>query len=149
MTILKTKADVDTLNELRQRKAALKAKIDVEETEIKEIWHEVRSDLEPGELAGQAIRSALGLNDKNKTAADEAALGFASRLNGPLRLVADVLVRDPKVALLLKLVTPLTVAYLPKIFRKAKSAIPEKRQFFGALRKGVAGLRKRLKKNDE
>ena len=148
MTILKTKADVDTLAELRQRKAQLKAQMQAEETEIKTIWQEVRSDLEPGELAGQALKSMLGFNKKNKNASDDAALNLAGRLSGPLRLVTDVLVRDPKVALLLKLATPLSVAYLPKITRKAKEAIPTKGKLFGALRKGVAGLRKRLKGGD-
>ena len=149
MTILKTKADVDSLLELQQRKAVLKSKMDAETTEIKGIWQEVRHDLQPGEIVGQAVKSMLGFNEKHKTPAEEAAFGFASKLNGPLRLVADTLIRDPKVALLLKIVTPLTVAYLPGLARKAKGMMPEKKDVFGALRRGVAGLRKKLKKDKE
>lgn len=148
MTILKTKADVDSLIQLRQRKAALKAKITTEETEIKAIWQDVRSDLEPGELVGQAIKSAMGFGRKKESPTDEAAMGIANRLTGPLRLVTDVLVRDPRLALLLKLATPLSVAYLPKLARKAKESLPSKYNVLGLLRKGVAGLRKQLK-NDE
>ena len=148
MTILKTKADVDSLSELQQRKAALKAQIDVETTEIREIWQDVRHDLQPGEILGQAVKSALGFKEKHDTPADEAAFGFASKLSGPLRLVADVLIRDPKVALLLKIATPLTVAYLPGLARKAKEMVPEKKDVFGALRRTVASLRKTLKKKE-
>jgi hypothetical protein len=148
MTILKTKADVDTLNQLQQRKAALKAQIAVEEAEIKEVWHEVRHDLQPGEILGQAVKSALGFHNTPETPADQVAFGFASRLSGPLRLVADTLIRDPKVALLLKIVTPLSVAYLPRLARKVQELVPEKREVYGLLQRSVARLRKRLKNKE-
>jgi hypothetical protein len=149
MTILKTKADVDNLSELRRRKAELKVKMDAEQAEIKEVWQEVRSDLQPGEIIGQAIKSMLGMSKKTETPADQAALGWASRLKGPLSLVSSLFVRDPKVALLLKVVTPLTVAYLPGLARKAKEITPDKKDLIGALRKGVSGLRRRLKKKND
>lgn len=149
MTILKTKADVDSLQQLQQRKALLKTQIAVEETEIREIWQEVRHDLQPGEIVGQAVRSALGFHNKPGTPADEKAFGLASNLSGPLRLVADTLVRDPRLALLLKVVAPLGLAYLPQLARKAGALAPGKKDVFGILRKSVAGLRQRLKKNDQ
>lgn len=148
MTILKTTADVDTLGELLRRKAALKAKVDAEQEELKEVWQEVRGDLQPKKIVGRAINSMLGLSDKPDDGAGEEALGFASRLKGPLRLAADLLVRDPRVAMLLKVVTPLTLAYLPGLTQKVKSMPPVKRGLIGVLRRGVAGLRKKIKKND-
>lgn len=149
MTILKTKADVDSLAELRERKAALQLQMDSEKGELQTIWQEVRSDLQPGEIVGSAIKSMLGISAHSENSSDQAAMGLAKRLNGPLRFAADMLVRDPRVAMLLKVVTPLTVAYLPSIARKAKSITPGKKEMFGFLRRGVAGLRKRLKKEDE
>lgn len=149
MTILKIKSDVDNLDELRRRKAALKEKLDAEQTEIKEVWQEVRSDLQPGEIVGQAIKSMLGLSGKSENPADEAALGWAARLNGPLRVATNLFVRDPRVALLLKVVTPLTVAYLPGLARKAKEIAPGKKDLIGVLRKGVSGLRNKLKKKND
>ncbi len=148
MTILKTKADVDNLSELRKRKADLKAKLDAEQAEIKEVWQEVRSDLQPKHIIGNAVKSMLGLPDKPETAADEAALGWASQLKGPLQLASNLFVRDPRVALLLK-VAPLTVAYLPGLARKAKEIAPDKKDFLGLLRRGVAGLRKKLKRKND
>lgn len=148
MTILKTTADVDSLSELLRRKAALKAKVEAEQEELKAVWQEVRDDLQPKKIVGRAINSMLGLSDKPDDGADEAVLGFASRLKGPLRVATDLLIRDPRVAMLLKVVTPLTIAYLPGLARKAKSLPPVKRGLIGVLRRGVAGLRKKLKKND-
>lgn len=146
MTILKTKADVDSLQELRSRKAALKAKIDAEQADIKVIWQSVRKDLQPGEIIGQAVKSMLGIAQKPENSSDQAALGWASRLNGPLKLAADLFVRDPRVSLLLKVVTPLTVAYLPSIGRKAKEVVPDKKDVYGFLRRSVAGLRKKIRR---
>jgi len=147
MTILKTKADVDTLGELLGRKAALKAKLDAEQEELKEVWQEVRGDLQPRKIVGRAINSMLGLSEKPDDV-DGAALGFASRLKGPLRIATDLLVRDPRVAMLLKVATPLTLAYLPGLTRKAKSLPTVKKGLIGFLRKGVTGLRKKLKRNE-
>ena len=149
MTILKTKADVDSLSELRRRKAELKLKIDVEQVEIKEAWQDVRSDLQPKHLLGRAVKSMLGISTEPENDVDEAAIGWASRLKGPLKIVADLFVRHPAASLLLKVVPPLTVAYLPRIARKVKEISPDKKSLFGALRKGVAGLRKKLKKNTD
>jgi predicted nuclease with TOPRIM domain len=83
MTILKTKADVDSLGELRRRKAELKAKLDAEQAEIKEVWHEVRSDLQPAHIIGRAVKSVLGISNQPENDVDEAALGWASRIKGP------------------------------------------------------------------
>jgi len=148
MTILKTKADVDTLGELHRRKAVIKAKLDAEQEELKEVWQEVRGDLQPRKIVGRAINSMLGISDQPDNDADDAAIGFASRLKGPLRVATDLLVRDPRVAMLLKVVTPLTIAYLPGLARKAKALPTVKRGVLGLLRKGVTGLRKKLKRNE-
>ncbi len=148
MTILKTKADVDTLGELYRRKAVLKAKLDAEQEELKEVWQEVRGDLQPRKIVGRAINSMLGISDQPDNDTDAASLGLASRLKGPLRVATDLLVRDPRVAMLLKVVTPLTIAYLPGLARKAKALPTVKKGLLGFLRKGVTGLRKKLKRNE-
>ena len=149
MTILKIKSDVDNLDELRRRKAALKEKLDAEQTEIKEVWQEVRSDLQPGHIIGRAVKSVLGISSQPENDVDEAALGWASQLKGPLKIVADLFVRHPAASLLLKVVPPLTVAYLPRIARKVKEIAPGKKDLIGVLRKGVSGLRNKLKKKND
>ena len=146
MKILTTKADVDNLSELRQRKAELKARITAEQAEIRETWQTVRTDFEPSRLVGTVAKSLLGFSDKPGTAADQGALGMAAGLQGPIKVATDLFVRDPRIALLLKFVAPLAVAYWPHIIRRAKKLTPTKTKMYGSLRKGVAGLRKQLKR---
>jgi len=113
MKILTTKADVDNLSELRQRKAELKARITAEQAEIRETWQTVRTDFEPSRLVGTMAKSLLGISDKPATTADQTALSMASDLQGPLKIATSLFVRDPRIALLLKFVAPLAVAYWP------------------------------------
>jgi len=146
MKILMTKADVDNLSELRQRKAELKARIAAEQTEIRDTWQTVRTDFEPSQLIGTVAKSLLGISGKPATAADQTALSMASDLQGPLKIATSLFVRDPRIALLLKFVAPLAVAYWPHIIRRAQKLTPTKTKMYGSLRKGVAGLRKQLKR---
>lgn len=146
MKILTTKADVDNLRELRQRKAELKARLVAEQAGIRETWQTVRTDFEPSRLVGTVAKSLLGISDKSATATDQSALGMAAGLQGPLKMATDLFVRDPRIALLLKFVAPLAVAYWPHIIRKAKKITPTKAGMYGSLRKGVAGLRKQIRR---
>ncbi|HRI59888.1 MAG TPA: hypothetical protein PK228_09195 [Saprospiraceae bacterium] len=148
MNILKTKTHVDNLNELRQRKAELKARLDTEQAEIRADWQELRSELRPSKLMANFAQSLLNPPDQ----AGAGASGFASSLQGPLRMATDLLIGDTRSRVLLKIVTPLVLTYLPKLAQKVKgiSLDKSKAKVYGTLRKGVAGLRSQFtrKKRD-
>lgn len=146
MTILKTKADVDNLRELHQRKAELKTRMAAEQTEILNAWQAVRTDFEPAQLVGTVAKSLLGIADKPATDADQRALGMANNLKVPLKIATDLLVRNSRFALLLRLLAPMAVAYWPRVLEKVKKGTPGKTKIYGTLRKGVTGLRQQLRR---
>lgn len=142
MKLLKTKTHVDNLDELRQRKAIVKARLDAEQAELQATWKEIRSDLQPRKLMANFAESLLGASDSSgKT-------GFASNLQGPLRLAADLLIGNARTRLFLKIATPLVLTYLPRLTQKARgiSLNKSKAKIYSTLRKGVSGLRSQLKR---
>ncbi len=145
MTLLKTTTKVDNLEELRQRKAALKARLDTERTELIASYQALRSEFEPAKLVTNVARSLLGIRKKDTGKTGEGT-DFATRFSGPMQVVTDLLVREPRIRLLFKYVAPLIITYLPQVVRKAKDITPEKAEVYGFLRQGVAGLRKKFHK---
>lgn len=144
MTLLKTIAKVDNLDQLRQRKVMLKAKMEAERTELIAGYHALRSEFEPAKLATNVARSFLGMGDKDVAGGGEK--GFTSNLSGPLQVAADIFIREPRLRLLFKFVMPLLATYLPQLARKAKNITPEKAEVYGYLRKRVSGLRKKFRR---
>lgn len=144
MKILKTQTHVDNLNELRQRKAVLKARLDAEQAELRADWQELRTDLQPGRLMARFAQSLLSPSEPSATGTG----GVASALQGSLRLATDMLVGNARARLLLKLAMPLLLTYLPQLTQKVKgiSLDKSKAKLYGTLRKGVAGLRSQLKR---
>lgn len=142
MKLLKTKTHVDNLDELRQRKAIVKARLDAEQAELQATWKEIRSDLQPRKLMANFAESLLGASESSGKS------GFASNLQGPLRLAADLLIGNARTRLFLKIATPLVLTYLPRLTQKARgiSLNKSKAKIYSALRKGVSGLRSQLKR---
>ena len=145
MNILMTKTHVDNLKELRRRKAELKTRLEAEQAEIRTDWQELRTELRPSKLMANFAQSLLGTSDQ------AGASGFTAGLQGPLRLATDLLVGNTRARVILKIVTPLVLTYLPKLAQKAKSITLDKSKakVYGTLRKGIAGLRSQLKRKKE
>lgn len=148
MKLLKIKTKVENLDQLRQRKAELQSRIKSEKAEILASWQEIRGDLEPGKIIANAAQSLLGLSEQP----GRGKPGAAMRLQGPLQVATNLLVRSPQARLLLELAVPLVLTYLPRIVNKVKGISVDKTKvkLYGTMRKGVAGLRKQLhrKKSD-
>ncbi|MCW5923024.1 MAG: hypothetical protein KIS77_11805 [Saprospiraceae bacterium] len=144
MKLLKTKTQVDNLSELKRRKAELKTRLEREQADLRASWQEVRSDLRPSQLASSFAQSLLGLSEPP----GPVATGVANSLRGPLHVATDLLVGNTRARVLLKIVAPLLLAYLPNLFKKAKgvSLRSSKAKLYGALRSGVADLRSQLKR---
>jgi hypothetical protein len=139
MTMLKTKTDVGNLRELRARKAQLKAQMEAEQAELQAAWQEARANLEPVKIAGDVAQSLLGIGNSK---------GAANALQTPLHLATDLLIGSARTRLLVKLLAPLALNYLPQLAQKAKdfSINKTKPKVYGTLRKGVAGLRDQLRR---
>lgn len=148
MKLLKIKTKVENLDQLRQRKAELQSRIKSEKAEILASWQEIRGDLEPGKIIANAAQSLLGFSEQPGGGKS----GAAARLQGPLQVATNLLVRSPQTRLLLELAVPLILTYLPRITKKVKGISLDKTKvkMYGTMRKGIAGLRKQLhrKKNN-
>ena len=144
MNILRTKTHVDNLRELRQRKAELKARLDAEQAELREDWRELRAELRPNQIIAKFTQSLLGTSDQTQAG----STGLAASLQGPLRLASDMLIGNTRTRLLLNLLTPLVLTYLPRLTQKVRgiSLDKSKAKMYGTLRKGIAGLRSQLKR---
>lgn len=145
MNILKTTTHVDNLRELRQRKAALKTRLNAEQSELRATWQELRSDLRPSHLMANFAKSLLGPSEQPGTS------GMAANLQGPLRMATDLLIGGSRTRLLLNIALPLVLTYLPNLTQKVKgiSLNKSKAKVYGTLRKGIAGLRSQIKRKKD
>ncbi len=145
---------MDNLAKLQLRKAELAAKIEQQRAAMKDTLLEIREEIEPGKLLKNAISGAFGFGsddgDKSKSAAGGA-------LPKPVSILFDLMVKDPRLAFALKMVTPLALKYLPMIGGLVKTkpltteietlpAKPIKATFYGKLRQGISTLRGKLRK---
>ncbi len=90
---------------------------------------------------------AADLFKPNKPETSNGAKPDFSGVAFPLQLAGDFLVRDPRVAIALKIVTPLVVKYLPELAGlagKARNAVPSRAELLSALRNNVSKLRKKM-----
>ncbi len=140
-----TLTDVDSATKLRRRIMELKAHIEGESTELQTAVQQWRDQFTPGTIARQVVDAFL---DKNRPDAlkDELA-GLAWQL--PLRLLTNVLVRDPRAAFLLKYVAPIAIPLAPKIWNKASKSLPSRVKVYGMLRKRVIKMRARFRVEEE
>lgn len=143
------------LAELQRRKAETAAKIEQQRDELKKTVLEIKEEIQPDKLLRKAVSGAFGFS-KNKSG----VAGEMSGLPRPVSLILDVLVRDPKWALGLKLITPVVLEYWPKltrVFKKPAVAVdpnaeapkPVKAKIFAGLRKGISNLRGYIKKKEK
>lgn len=147
---------MNSLAELQRRKAELKAQIEQQQSDLKKTFFEIRKEIEPANLLKKAVSGTFNAF-KNKQS--ETQGGILGRLPAPIAFLADLLIKDPKWALALKVLAPVALEYLPK-FRKSKEQVskeepqkapelPAKAKVYGRLRRGIATLRSHLRKTDK
>lgn len=145
MNILLSREKIDSLEELRQRRAELKASIDQQRAELEQTVTELRRELRPARIV-RSIAADFFKPDK-PDATEDGKSGFASNMKFPLQLASDILIRDPRIAIALRVVTPLVVKYLPELASlasRARDAVPGRAELLSALRNNVSKLRKKL-----
>ena len=147
---------MDNLAKLQRRKAELAAKIEQQRADLKTTLYEVREAIEPATLLKKAVGGALGFSGNT---ANDTASQVPGRLPGPVSFLLDVLVRDPKWAIGLKLLAPMVLKYWPSFERKKTIPVevnpeipaekPAKVKFYGRLREGISSLRGKLHKSEK
>ena len=141
-----TLTDGNSPSKLRRRITELKNRIDVERSELKTTMHELRDQLTPGTVARQVVGSFLN-KDRSTDILKDQLTGLAWQV--PLRLLTNVLVRDPRAAFLIKNVAPVAIHYAPQIWEKASRSLPNRANFYNMLRKRVIKLRARVREVEE
>lgn len=153
MTILKIKQDVHNLAELQRRKAELKAKMAYETAELKDTLELVKDDLKPANFVKSAFFSLISMDGKPKAkqapalpANDHPIKRLGRSL--PVQLITNLLVRDPRLKLLLQYAAPVAMEIGPDLWEKASNSIPSRKSMVHSMRRRLANLRKRLPNND-
>ncbi len=141
-----TLTDTGNAAELRRRIAALKTRIAGERTELRASVQEIRDNFKPAAIARQVVGTLLG-TDRPSEAVKNGLTGLAWQL--PIRLLTNVLVRDPRAAFLLKNVAPVAIHFAPKIWKSARPSLPTRIKMYGMLRKRVTRLRTRFREVEE
>jgi hypothetical protein len=144
MNILLSREKIDSLEELRQRQNELKRRIDDQRTELEHTVTQLRQELRPARLVRHI---AADLFKPNKPATPNGAKPDFSGVAFPLQLAGDLLARDPRVAVALRVVTPLVLRYLPELAElagKARNAVPSRAELLSALRNNISKLRKKI-----
>jgi hypothetical protein len=150
---------MNSLAGLRRRKAELKAQIEQQSGDLKKTVAEIRTEFEPAQLLKKAVGGIFGLS-KNET--NEASPGVLNSLPAPLAFLADLLIKDPRLALLAKLIVPVALKYWPKRAKPTpETPVPgtepaektektpkprTKNKLYGRLRRGVSALRNHLRR---
>lgn len=145
MNIFISREKIDSLEELRQRRAELKDQIETQRDELENTVSELRRDFRPAKI----IRNIAAdfFNPDTPSSKDDGKSGFADSIKFPLQLATNLLVRDPRIAIALRVVTPLVLKYLPELggmADKVRSSVPGKAQLLSALRNNVSKLRKKI-----
>lgn len=136
---------MDNLAKLQRRKAELEAQIAQQRADLQETLREIRTEIEPAKLLKKAVGEAFG---------PAQSPSGGPRGQGVGNFLLDLLVRDSRLSLVLKLLAPLAIQYLPKLMGKKEAPVPElpektietptKTNVYGRLRQGVAALRGKL-----
>ena len=142
------------LVELQQRKAVLKAQLAQQQDALKQTLLEIRAEVEPANLLKKAVS---GLFRAAKNPANTSPANTSGRLTGPWAFLADLLIKDPRLALLIKVIAPYLWDFLPRKSAKTTPDLPEesapakpiKAKIYGELRQNVAALRSRLNKKEK
>jgi hypothetical protein len=145
---------MNSLAELQRRKAELKTQIEQQSDDLKKTVSEIRSEIEPAKLLRKAIGGAFGVS---KSEQDETRPDILNQLPAPLTFLAGLLIKDPKLALLVKLIVPVALKYWPRRIKTKTPAEEEepaekasrphaKNKLYGRLRRGVSALRSHLRR---
>lgn len=149
---------MDKQAELKRRKAELKAQIETQQAEIKQTIQDIRAELEPSKLLKRAVGGALDITPKGENAP------LFPKLPPPLSLALDLLVRDSRWAMGLKLIAPVAMKMLPALLRRSeKPKTPEleapkeeeapqtplKVRASRQLRNAISAIRKSIRKKDD
>lgn len=150
---------MNSLEELRRRKAELKEKIEQQRLELQHTFLEVRQEIEPANLLKKAVSGMFSFTPDKQS--DGNAPVF-ERLPASLRFLIDLLVKDSRWALLLKFLAPVAIGYWPTAKKASVADVPEteatapeppkkstKAKIYGGLRQSVANLRESLHKKDK
>jgi hypothetical protein len=142
---------MNNINDISLRKAELLAKMEQQILDIEVTFLEIKEEMEPANLLKKAVSGALGFNQQDNSAQKS----LLSRVPRSLGILADLFIKDPKISLLAKIITPLAMQYLPKRkseeelalkkFQENKPRIPFKIKMYGGLLRGVSALRKQIK----
>lgn len=141
-----TLTDTDNATALRRRIADLKIRIAGERTGLQNSMQDLRRHIAPAAIVRQVASSLLG-TERPAAVLTNGLTGLAWQL--PLRLLTNVLVRDPRAAFLIKNVAPLAIRYGPVIWEKASQSLPTRVKIYGILRKRIIKLRARFREVEE
>jgi|GEM_PF-5495734 len=141
-----TLMNVDNAVKLRHRIIELKLRIAGERNELQATMQELRDQLTPGTIARQVVGSLLNTRPPANALKDELT-GLVWQI--PLRLLTNVLVRDPRAAFLIRNVAPVAIHYAPQIWERASASLPARARVYSMLRKRIIKLRARFREVDE
>ena len=141
---------MDKTTQLQRRKAALEAQNEQQRADVKETFREIREEIEPANLLKKAVGGALGLSPRKP---GEPHPSILRHLPAPVSFLVDILVRDPKWALGLKLLTPVVLKFWQRPEKKQGDVLGKKlpstsikTKVYGKLRSGISNLRAKLRK---
>ncbi len=145
---------MNSLAQLQQRKAALKAQIEQQRIELKNTYSEVRKEIEPSFLLKKALQGLFNHPAENGPGS---AAGFFERFPLPVSFLVDLFVKNKAVATLLKLFAPAALKIIPLFFKdrtetdtgEPSEAGAAKAAVYGQIRHAVASLRSLLNRNEE
>lgn len=145
---------MNSLAQLRQRKAVLKEQIEQQRVELKNTFLEVREEIEPSFLLKKAIQ---GLFKPSKDDDAGTSSNFFERFPLPIGFLVDLFVKNKAIAALLKMLAPAALKIIPALFREhaenesgeTDASSPVKAKVYGTLRQTVSSLRNQLKKDDK
>ncbi|MFN0174737.1 MAG: hypothetical protein ACKVU0_08840 [Saprospiraceae bacterium] len=141
---------MDKTSQLQRQKAALEAQIEQQRADLKETFREIREEIEPSNLLKKAVSGALGLSPRKP---GEPQPSILRHLPAPVSFLVDILVRDPKWALGLKLLAPVVLKFWRRPEKQHGHELGGKSvggtiktKVYGKLRSGISKLRTKLRK---
>lgn len=140
---------MNDLAELQRRKAELTTQIEQQRAGLKGTMAEIQKEIEPANLLKKAVGSAFGFP---KSRGGEGSPDILERLPESIAFVANLFIKNPKWAFVVKLLAPAVLKFLPKMTTKAKPESGEKQEtetgqsVYSRLRRRISALRNRLRK---
>ena len=137
MKMKMTTDNIKTLDDLHRRKVALRRKMNVQRTEILDTFDHLKEDFNPTHLLKSAVTGLLNTSEGS-------AEIMSSGVSRGVSAFASGFVKNPKTALVVRMLLPFALQYLPKILGFVRENVPNKAGFYGFLRHNVGRLRHQL-----